>query len=85
MRGQKGGPARLAGSKDTQSARNSGSGKTFLGKLEEQEDGLGATSRPHYVQSMYCCISQPTVILMIVIMNSVLYGYLFQENKSYGS
>ncbi len=56
-----------------------------MGKLEEQEDGLGATSRPHYAQSMYRCIYQPTVNLMIVIMNSVLFDYLFQENKSYGS
>jgi hypothetical protein len=56
-----------------------------MGMLEEQEDGLGATSRPHYEHSMYRCIYQPTLNLMILIMNSVLFDYLFQENKSYGS
>jgi hypothetical protein len=52
---------------------------------EEQEDGLGATSRPRYAQSTYRCTYQPAVNLMIVIVNSVLFDYLFQENKSYGS
>jgi hypothetical protein len=53
--------------------------------LEDQEDGLGATSRSHYAQSTYHCTYQPAVNLMIVIVNSVLFDYLFQENKSYGS
>jgi hypothetical protein len=52
---------------------------------EEQEDGLSATSRPHYAQSMYRCIYQPAVNLIIVITNSALVDYLFQENKPYGS
>jgi hypothetical protein len=56
-----------------------------MGMPEEQEDGLGATSRPHYAQSMHRCIYQPTVNLTIVIVNSALFDYLFQETKSYGS
>jgi hypothetical protein len=52
---------------------------------EEQEDGLSATSRPHYAQSMYHCTRQPAVKLMIVIVNGAFFDYLFQENKSYGS
>jgi hypothetical protein len=70
---------------DKQSAQNSGGGKVFMEMLEDQEDGLGATSRSHYAQSMYHCTYQPAVNLMIVIVNSVLFDYLFQENKSYGS
>jgi hypothetical protein len=56
-----------------------------MGELEEEEDGLGATSRPHFAQSMYCYIYQPTVTLIIIIVNNILLDYLFQENKSYGS
>jgi hypothetical protein len=73
MRGQKGSRAAC------------GSGKTFTGIPEDQENGLRATSRPHYAQSMYHCICQPIVNLIIVIVNDVLSDYLFQENKSYGS
>jgi O-antigen/teichoic acid export membrane protein len=56
--------------------------------LEQEEDELSATSRPQYAQSMYRCMYQSTVSLMIVIVNivnRVLFDYLFQENKSYGS
>jgi hypothetical protein len=53
-----------------------------MGESEEQQDGLGATSRPHYAQSMYHRAHQSIVDLMIVIMNNVLLDYLFQENKS---
>jgi hypothetical protein len=56
-----------------------------MGMIEEQEDGLGVTSRPHYAQRMYHCVYQPAVNLTIVIVNSALFDYLFQENKSYGS
>jgi hypothetical protein len=56
-----------------------------MGMIEQQEDRLVATSRPHDAQSMVRCICQPTVSLIIVIVNSVLFDYLFQENKSYGS
>ncbi len=34
-----------------------------MGEPEEQQDGLGATSRPHYAQSMYHCAHQPIVNL----------------------
>jgi hypothetical protein len=46
---------------------------------EEQEDGLGATSRPHYAQSTYCCTYQPAVNLMIVIVNSALLIVCFRR------
>jgi hypothetical protein len=58
---------------------------------EEKEVGLGATSRPHYAQSMYVVALLyilTTVKLITIIVNGVLsvYSvYLFQENKSYGS
>ncbi len=52
---------------------------------EDKEDGLGATSRLRYAQSMYHCVCQSTVTLMIVIVNSILPVYLFKENKSCGS
>jgi hypothetical protein len=51
--------------------------------LPEEQDRLSATSRPHYAQSMYRCI--PAVNLTIVIVNSALFDYLFQEYKLYGS
>jgi hypothetical protein len=54
-----------------------------MGKLEEKEDGLSATSRPHSARSMYRCIYRPTVTLMIVIVNSVLIDYLFQAVKDH--
>jgi hypothetical protein len=53
--------------------------------LEDKEDGLSGTSGLRHAQSMYHCTCWPTVTPMIVIMNSVLSLYLFQENKSYGS
>ncbi len=56
-----------------------------MGKPEEQQDGLGETSRPHYAQSMYHCARQLIVILIIVIVNNVSLNYLYQEIKSYGS
>jgi hypothetical protein len=56
-----------------------------MGELEEQQDGLGATSRPHYAEGTYFCADYPTVTLMIVNMNNVILDFLFQENKSYGS
>jgi hypothetical protein len=52
--GTEGGPGPPSRECDKQSAHSSGSGKTSVGELEEQEDGLGATSRPLYAQSMYC-------------------------------
>ncbi len=52
---------------------------------EDKADGLGTTSRLRHAQSMYHCECQSTVILIIVIVNSGLPVYLFQENKSYGS
>jgi hypothetical protein len=56
-----------------------------MGELEEQEDGLGTTSRPHYAQSTYYCAHQPTVTFMFVFVNNILLDYLFQETKSYSS
>jgi hypothetical protein len=67
--------------------------------LEDKKDGLGqdldikTALCTEYVcivvhvnlLCMYRCTCQPTVTLITVIMNSVLYVYLFQENKSYGS
>jgi hypothetical protein len=55
-----------------------------MAEPEEQHDRLGATSRPHYAQSLYHCAHQPIVTLIIVLANNVLLDYLFQENKSYG-
>jgi hypothetical protein len=83
--GAEGGPGPPSRELDKQSVYSSGSGRTSMGELEEQEDGLGARSRPLYAQSIYYCAHQPTVTLMIVIVNNVLFDYLFQENKSYGS
>ncbi len=55
---------------------------------EDKKDGLGATSRPHYAQSMYIVVLLyilTIVNLITVIVNSVLPVYLFQVNKLYGS
>ncbi len=56
-----------------------------MGSQNSNKDGLGATSRPHYAQSMYYCAHQPTVTFIIVIVINILLGYLFQENKPIGS
>jgi hypothetical protein len=59
--GAKGGPGPPSGEEDKQSVHSSRSGKTSMGEPEEQQDGLGATSRPHHAQSMYYCAHPPIV------------------------
>ncbi len=56
---------------------------TVLKMIEDKEDRLSMASRLHYAQSLYHCMHEPVVSLMIAVMSSVLLVYLFQENKSY--
>ncbi len=80
--GGEGGPSPPGWGEDKQLVPNSGDGLTFIGCQKTKKTG---SARLRHAQSMYHCVCQSTVTLMIVIMNSVLPVYLFQENKSYGS
>jgi hypothetical protein len=55
---------------------------------EGQQDRLGATSRPHYAQSIefvLLCLSAYCNLNYVITTNALFYYYQFQENKSYGS
>jgi hypothetical protein len=84
MRGQKGGPARLAQSKISSQLATVEAARCSWGCRKNRR--MGSVRHQDLIMHRVCIVVyQPTVNLIIVIVNIVLFDYQFQENKSYGS